>query len=234
MIAVPMSIGTLFFFSILLLLWRKFHPRTFHKVVDSIPFFGCFGRWRKTREKNKQVRRMRSLGILTGDNDGLSGPVTGGTDTYARHLKKFEDDAARAREKMSFETPTRTPASPYTPGGKSRRSNSITALPKFGSPWKSPKHSTPLTESHDAIPLNPSPMRNGARAYGPFKRTNPEDTDSLQSWEEKWYALGSEHGTPRSIMKATTGVNEIGGHGMQSIDEFEAESGPGQSWRKLV
>ncbi|OCT52403.1 hypothetical protein CLCR_10783 [Cladophialophora carrionii] len=229
-----MSIGTLLFFSLLMLLWRKYHPRTFHKVVDSIPFFGCFGRWRKTREKNKQVRRMRSLGILTGENAGMSGSVTGAIDTYARHLKKFEDDAARAREKMSFETPTRTPASPYTPGRKSRRSNSITALPKIGSPWKSPKPSTPSNESHDAIPLNSSPMRNGARAYGPFKRTYPDETDSLQSWEEKWYALGSEHGTPSSTTKPTIVGSKIEGHGMQSKDEFEAESGPGQSWRKLV
>jgi hypothetical protein len=222
----------------MILLWRKCHPRTFHKVLDSIPFCGCFGRWRKTREKNKQVRRMRSLGILTGDSDGLSGSGTGATDTYARHLKKFEDDAARAREKMSFETPTRTPGSPYTPGRKSRRSNSITALPKIGSPWKSPKPSTstPSNESHDAIPLNTSPIHNGTRAYGPFKRSHPE-TDSLQSWEEKWYALGSEQGThetPSSTIKPTILGTKNGGHGMQSIDEFEAESGPGQSWRKLV
>ncbi|KIW68410.1 hypothetical protein PV04_04359 [Phialophora macrospora] len=231
-----MSVGMLLFFSILMLLWRKYHPRTFHKVLDSIPFCGCFGRWRKTREKNKQVRRMRSLGILTSDNAGLTGSGTGATDTYARHLKKFEDDAARAREKMSFETPTHTPGSPYTPGRKSRRSNSITALPKIGSPWKSPKHSTPSNQSHDAIPLNASPIHNGARAYGPFKRTRAE-TDSLQSWEEKWYALGSEHGTqgtPSSTITSAKSGTKNEGHGMQSIDEFEAQSGPGQSWRKLV
>ena len=233
-IAVPMSIGTAAVLCIVVLLWRKYHPQSFRKILDSIPFFGCLGRWRKTREKNNQVRRMRSLGVLTGDNNGYGGSGVGTTDTYARHLKKFEDDAARARGKILFETPTRTPVTPFTPDPKLSRSGEGTPLSKLGSPWRSPKGKQLSAGSQEPILWDSTPTKSsGRRDYGPFKRNGNNDTESLASWEEKWLAMGAK-GTP-SIATAEPPATEAvaEGHGMQQTVEAE-DSGPGQSWRKLV
>ncbi|KAJ9617221.1 hypothetical protein H2200_000942 [Cladophialophora chaetospira] len=234
-IAVPMVVGTLLTLMVLTLLWRKYHPDSFHKILDAIPGLGCFARWRKTREKNKQVRRMRSLGILTGDNHGDDAPGSIGATTYHRHLKKFEDDAARAREKRSMDTPTRTPASPYTPGRKSKRTTSITALPKFGSPWKSPKPKA-SSEVFDTLILTASPARStGPRVHGPYNRTyDKAETGSLASWEEKWHAFGKEERKSDSTANSVTPLHNGIGNGMQKTVGPEDESGPGQSWRKLV
>ena len=73
----------------------------------------------------------------------------------------------------------------------------------------------------------------GQRARGPFKRNVNQETESVASWEEKWYALGTENGTPNSAAKSTTNAQGLEGHGMQQTEEAD-DSGPGQSWRKLV
>jgi hypothetical protein len=220
-IAVPMSIGVVLVFGMGFFFWRKIHPKSFHKVLDSVPFCGCFGKWRKTREKNKQIRRMRDMGILTGDNRRDGGSVLAAPDTYARHLKKFEDDAARAWEKKSLETPNRRqPVSPYTPVRKGRRDTDTTALPSLASPWKSIKAKV----SSDGSPIATPPKFS--------KNTSNEDTVSLESWEEKWYAMGEKSETAGPSRTTPSITKDL--HGMQRVDGSEDKTAPGESWRKLV
>lgn len=229
-IAVPMSIGTVIALAAILFLWKHYCPRSFDTVCSFLCCCGRFSRWRKMREKNKQIQRMRNLGILTGDNDGYGGSGQTVTDTYARHMKKFENDAARAREKMSFDTARRATSSPFSPDHKTNDGNDITALPRIGSPWRSPKPRGPSQEDQDVFSSTLSPAGgNRVRKYGLFRVPNDE-TASMESWEEKWHALGSERGTPTP--DATPTHNK--GHGMQQTTQDEPQSGPGQSWRKLV
>ncbi len=233
-LALPMTFASLFILIILLFFWHKYRRDSFHNFWESLPGCGCLTRLRKTREKNKQVKRMRKLGILTGDTAGNEKSGEGGDSRFHHHMRKFEDDAERARMKRSMDTPSRTPASPYTPTRKGKTGMNITALPKIGSPWKSPKQATPGAGG-DRILLTPSPVRSiGARNHGPYKR--PQDNaevSSLASWEEKWYALG-EPKEPHSSPDSAEPLKKEGGHGMQGKDEIEEDAGPGQSWRKLV
>ena len=232
-IALPMTFGTIFILIVLFYLWHKYRRDSFHKFFESLPGCGCLTRLRKTREKNKQVKRMRKLRILTGGNAGneKSGQVAESRFHY--HMKKFEDDAERARMKRSMDTPSRTPGSPYTPTRKGKTGTGITALPRMGSPWKSPKKAS----ASDGVLLtsSPSPARSiGARNHGLYQCPQDNaDNSSMLSWEETWHALGKPKESP-STPSSGTPLKKEGGHGMQEKVESEEESGPGQSWRKLV
>ncbi|KIW79566.1 hypothetical protein Z517_06178 [Fonsecaea pedrosoi CBS 271.37] len=189
MIVFPLIVGILIFLLMAIFLWRHYHPSSFHKVLDSIPGFGCFARWRKTREKNRQTRAIHRLGILTGDNGRFGGSGSVADDTYNRHLKKFEEDSARAKGKYSSDAGPHAPGSPFSTGNKSTKSGDTPRTPKLGSPWR----------------------------YTPTKAGNSgrnNETDSLQSWEEAWFAMGSIAGAAR--------------------ERGEGEEGAGgQGWRKL-
>ncbi|EXJ69926.1 uncharacterized protein A1O5_06999 [Cladophialophora psammophila CBS 110553] len=212
MIIVPLSIGCLVLLLLSILLWRKYHPTSFHKILDSIPGLGFFARWRKTRENNRNIIAMKRLGMLTGDNNkGSAASRYAGGDTYARHLRKFEEDAARAREKYSFDTAGHAPTSPFSTGNRSAKSGGTPRTPKVGSPWRhtpTKAASNPGKGRRDVFTSSPS-ARNGEYGSSRENQNAEEDRRSLESWEERWYALGSE-------------------------TEAAAGAGPGQSWRKLV
>ncbi|OQU96878.1 hypothetical protein CLAIMM_02899 [Cladophialophora immunda] len=211
-IAVPLAVGILILFLTAIFLWRRYHPSSFHTILDSIPGFGCFARWRKTREKNRQTRAIHRLGILTGDGRRFDGSGSVAGDTYARHLRKFEEDAARAKGRYSSDAGGQAPGSPFSTGNRSAKSGGTPRTPKLGSPWRY----TPTKARSPRDMITPSSAESN-RVYGSGRRT-----DSLQSWEETWYAMGTMGGREEEM-----GEEEMG-------EEEEAAGGPGQSWRKLV
>ncbi|KIX08934.1 uncharacterized protein Z518_00012 [Rhinocladiella mackenziei CBS 650.93] len=202
MIAVPTGIGTAALIVCLWWLWSRFCPASYNKFFDLFPSFGFL----TTKPKKKAAQP----GLLTGVRDGAPG------DTYARHLRQYEEEAVRVREKYSFDTPS-------TP----RTGNSISAT-RAGSPWWKPKIVIP--SSHDISPGT----GNNPRRYGPFRRNFNEKTGSLESWEEKWFALGSDvdvSAPSRPMMKTKDQTMNNGKDMDQSLGTV---IGPGQSWRKLI
>ncbi|OAP64634.1 hypothetical protein AYL99_00606 [Fonsecaea erecta] len=191
-IAVPLTVGIIIFLLTAILLWRRYRPSSFHKILDSIPGCGCFARWRKTREKNRETLALHRLGILTGDGHRMGGTGLVAGDTYARHLRKFEEDAVRAKGKCSYDTNAQSPGSPFSTGKRSAKSGGTPRNLQLGSPWK----------------YTPTKVA-GNSGRGP--------RDSLESWEETWYAMGTTDGA------AAKGEQEEG-----------VTAGSGQSWRKLV
>jgi hypothetical protein len=163
---------------------------------------------------------MRTQEILTGDSDGFGG------DSYERHLRKFQRDAARAKEKMSSDNARTAHDSPCTPRPSTNDNGSTSQIP---SPWKSPK-SGPSGE-HAGYDLLTPPATAQARHYGSFKRQN-DDASSLESWEEKWYALGSPQASSSSTAKFQTGPGTPMASSILIPDE--AAAGPGKSWQKLI
>ncbi|KIW92654.1 uncharacterized protein Z519_06501 [Cladophialophora bantiana CBS 173.52] len=212
-IIVPLSIGCLVLLLVSILLWRKYHPTSFHKILDSIPGLGFLAQWRKTRKSNRNIIAMKRLGILTGDNNnGSAASRYAEGDTYARHLRKFEEDAARAREKYGFDAAGHPPTSPFSTGNRSAKSGGTPRTPKVGSPWRhtpTKAPGNPAKGRRDIFTTASPSARSGGHGSSGEMRNAKEDRRSLESWEERWYALGTE-------------------------TEAAAGAGPGQSWRKLV
>ncbi|KAI1622171.1 hypothetical protein EDD37DRAFT_611668 [Exophiala viscosa] len=209
MIAIPVSIGSTIAMICLFFLWRRFHPTSFQKFISLCPYHAALSRWAGTRDRNRRMRALRTAEGLTETHRGF----TGG-DTFTRRLRQYEQESIRAREKFSFEMPS-TPHS----GKKSEGSTLV------GSPWRKNKITSPKP-SYDSS----KGPETGRRMYGPFKRDFNEETGSLESWEEKWFNLGTdaeESASSTADLPKTEPAKD-------DEDKIERFAGPGMSWRKLV
>ncbi|KIV86547.1 hypothetical protein PV11_02150 [Exophiala sideris] len=209
MIAIPVSIGSTILLICLFLLWRRFHASSFQKFISLCPYHAALSRWAETRDRNRRMRALRTAEGITQTNRGF----TGG-DTYTRRLRQYEQESMRAKGKFSFETPS-TPLS----GKKSEVGTLV------GSPWRKNKIASPKA-SYD---YSRGP-ETGRRMYGPFKRDFNEETGSLESWEEKWFNLGTDADESASSSADLPKTEQV----KDDEDKIERVAGPGMSWRKLI
>ncbi|EXJ91652.1 hypothetical protein A1O3_00202 [Capronia epimyces CBS 606.96] len=224
-IAVPTVIGTAILLACIVLLWRRYHPSTFYRFLD--PFFYCFStpplglRWpapgmkrkSKTNTSDDDLVALRTVRSFRSDKrkkqfaDPFLDTYTeaGELDTFTRHLRQYEEEAARAHKKFSFEAAPSTPLS-------GRRNTSTSADKGNGSgsprPWYKPKASTaglgsPMSKMRGQSSSNRSASTNNAKSssendaerrskYGKYSTRFNDDTASLESWEEAWFALGRD------------------------------------------
>ena len=209
MIAIPIALGTVFFFVILLFLWRRFHKRSFDKCMSYCPGFATFHRWSETRSKNRETRKLR--GTYTGDKDGLTRSL------HSRQFWKQQEEAGKEKEKQSFETT-----------GSRWVANRNSRMYPLG---RNTGHNMPSIPSETAL-ASPTKRRG---LYGPFTKA---ETESLESWEEKWFNLGSEDDLPEpgagNAIPPTRGAPRHEREEEAYAPDFEAKRGQGQSYTKLL
>ncbi|KAK5056587.1 hypothetical protein LTR84_012119 [Exophiala bonariae] len=170
-IAVPISIITFLILIALLLLlgWRRVHKDSYNRHMPRVPGYNTLHRWSNTRTQNRNTRRSRAL--YSGDNDGFL------DDTYERHRRRYEQDLLKTKAKRSLEMSTTSLA---------RNRGSIAA---------SGTNARDGGVEHGEVPATPT---NGLHQVSVETQTSAlvknsaAETDSMESWEEKWHSFGRE------------------------------------------
>lgn len=136
----PTAVGTLVVVACLVLVWRRVHPASFYKVVARWVPRWCFGPKKPASSGDdvpddlialRTVRSFRSDSHSTRRTDVGGDPFldAGELDTYTRHLRQYEEEAARAREKYSFDAPPSTPVSGRNKNKNTCRGSAATTTP---------------------------------------------------------------------------------------------------------